>query len=106
MKNARLSKKKKGIIYMKDSHIDSVEKISLEDYELHEIISKINNYEIKIVNEKGTDQHYILKIVKKIDSLESKAVEHLYSEYKILRKIYHPFIIQLKGINTTDNKFL
>ena len=47
MKNARLSKKKKGTIYMKDSHIDSVEKISLEDYELHEIISKINNYEIK-----------------------------------------------------------
>lgn len=106
MKKVRFSSKKKATIYIKDSHIDSVERISLEDYELHEIISKINNYEIKIAKEKGTDHYYIMKIVKKIDSLESKSVEHLYSEYKILRKVYHPFIIQLKGINTTDNKFL
>ena len=29
-----------------------------------------------------------------------------YNEYKILRKIYHPFIFQLKGINYTDDKYL
>ena len=70
MKKVRFSSKKKATIYIKDSHIDSVERISLEDYELHEIISKINNYEIKIAKEKGTDHYYIMKIVKKIYYVE------------------------------------
>jgi serine/threonine protein kinase len=47
-----------------------------------------------------------MKILKKIEIMESKIVEHLYNEYKILLKIYHPFIIQLKGINTKDPKAL
>ena len=47
-----------------------------------------------------------MKILKKIDILEAKIVEHLYNEYKILLKIYHPFIIQLKGINSKDPKAL
>ena len=47
-----------------------------------------------------------MKILKKIDILESKIVEHLYNEYKILLRIYHPFVIQLKGINTRDPKAL
>ena len=104
--NIPLSLRRRGTINLKDSHSESVEKISLSDYELYEIISKINNYVIKIAQKKGTDHHFIMKIVKKIDSLEPKQVNYLYTEYKILRTIYHPFIIQLKGINTTDDKFL
>ena len=53
-----------------------------------------------------TGNYYCMKILKKIEIIESKMVEHLYNEYKILLKIYHPFIIQLKGINTKDPKAL
>ena len=47
-----------------------------------------------------------MKILRKAELLETKIVEYLYNEYKILLKIYHPFIIQLKGISTTDSKAL
>ena len=106
MNNIPLSVRRRGTINLKNSHSESVEKINILNYELYEIISKINNYVIRIAKEKGTDHHYIMKIVKKIDSLENKQVNNLLTEYTILRRIYHPFIIQLKGINTTDDKFL
>ena len=38
--------------------------------------------------------------------LRSKLAEHVYNEYTNLRQIYHPFIIELNGINTTDSKNL
>ena len=44
MNNIPLSLRRRGTINLKDSHSESVEKISLSDYELYEIISKINNY--------------------------------------------------------------
>ena len=106
MRKQRNNNKKLATIYLKDSNIQSIETIVLPNYELHEVISKVNNFVIKIARNKETNQYHIMKIVKKIDALEPKSVDHLYNEYKILRKVYHPFIIQLKGINKTNNKFL
>ena len=43
-----------------------------------------------------------LKILKKANILSEKFVERQYSEYKNLSSVYHPFIIELRGINHTD----
>ena len=106
--------KKVGIFYpprratikFKDSHSEHVDKINLENYEFFEIISKFNNGIIRICRHKETDQYFIMKIHKKIDVLETKVVEHLHNEYSLLRRVYHPFIIQLKGVCLNDNKYL
>ena len=98
--------KRRATIKIKDSHSEVVEKINLNYYDLLEVIAKINNCIIKLAKHKENDQYFCMKILRKVDVLESKTVEHLYNEYKILRKIYHPFIIQLKGINYTDSRYL
>ena len=85
---------------------EKIEKIKLEDYEFLQKISRVNNGMLKLCQNSETGQYYCMKILKKIEILDTKIVEHLYNEYKILCKIYHPFILQLKGINTKDPKAL
>jgi len=43
-----------------------------------------------------------MKILKKSNLLTSKNTEHVTNEYLIISSIYHPFILELKGINNTD----
>ena len=105
-KRVFFNNKKRCTITLKDTHSERIEKIKISNYDILETLNKTNNALIKLCRNKETDEHFSMKIIKKIDVLESKVVEHLYNEYKILRKIYHPFIIQLKGINYTDDKYL
>ena len=85
---------------------EKVEKIKLEDFDLMQKLTRVNNGMLRLCQKIETGNYYCMKILKKIEIMESKIVEHLYNEYKILLKIYHPFIIQLKGINTRDPKAL
>ena len=82
---------------------NNIEKIKLEDYKVGNKIGKSNlggyYYICKHIK---SDNVYSLKILKKIDILQSKIVERLYTEYRILSNIYHPFIIELKGIENTN----
>jgi len=82
---------------------NNIEKIKLEDYKVGNKIGKTNlgGYYYICKNIK-TDKVYSLKILKKIDILQSKIVERLNTEYRILSNIYHPFIIELKGIENTN----
>jgi len=105
-KRVVINNRRRGTINLKNTHSESVERINLDRYDLYQILSKTNYGILKLSKHKITDQYYCMKILKKIDLLESKSVEHLSNEYKILRKVYHPFIIQLKGINTMDEKYL
>ena len=94
--------KRSGTIKTKELSEEKVENIKLEDYEFLLKLSKINGGVLKLCQKIDSGQYYCMKILKKIEILETKIVEHLYNEYKILLKIYHPFIVQLKGINTKD----
>lgn len=44
--------------------------------------------------------------VKKSEILHQKQVDHVYSEYKILSALNHPFIVELKGVNVNDPVYL
>ena len=79
-----------------------IEKINLDDYKNEFKIKRSNLSYYYICKHIKTNKLYFMKVSKKIDILQSKTVEHLTNEYRILGNIYHPFIIDLKGINNTD----
>ena len=79
-----------------------VEKINLKDFEIGEKLIRCN-YSFVSYCRRIRDNHiYGIKILKKKNILENKFVERQYNEYIILSNIYHPFIVELKGINYTD----
>jgi serine/threonine protein kinase len=100
------SVRRSSTLKLKDNIEEKVEKIRLDDYDLLQKLSRINYGVLRLCQKIETGNYYCMKILKKIEIMEAKTVEHLYNEYKILLKIYHPFIVQLKGINTKDPKAL
>ncbi len=98
--------KKSGTLKTKDSKEEKIDKIKLEDYDIMQKIAKVNYGIVKLCQSIETDHYYTMKILRKVEILESKIAERLLNEYKILSKIYHPFIMQLKGIYTKDPKGL
>ncbi len=79
-----------------------VNKISLNDYIIKETVGTGSYGRVHICRNKKTNKIYALKILKKTEILRLKQVDHIYSEYTILSMIYHPFIIEMKVVNTTD----
>ena len=79
-----------------------IEKINLDNYEMKDKIGKTNLANIYICRNIKTNKIYIMKLIKKIDILQSKIVERLTNEFQILTSIYHPFIIELRGINNKN----
>ena len=79
-----------------------VEKINLRDIEIGEKLCKCNYGYIAYCRKRNTYKIYSMKILKKSKLLSEKMVERHYNEYKNLAQVYHPFIIELKGINHTD----
>lgn len=50
---------------------------------------------VKLVKLKGSKEVYALKVMKKIDIIKQKQVEHIKSEKEILMELDHPFIVSL-----------
>ena len=80
----------------------NIEKINIKDYEIGEKLYKCNYGYISFCKKHKTNKIYSLKIIKKSTILDKKIIERHYNEYKNLSLLYHPFIVELKGINTTD----
>jgi protein kinase A len=47
-----------------------------------------------------------MKILKKMEIIKQKQVDHVFSEFNILSVLNHPFIVQLVGLNFDDPKYL
>ena len=45
-------------------------------------------------------------MLKKCEILRLKQQDHIHSEYNILKQLNHPFIVEMKGLITTDPKYL
>ena len=81
---------------------NGIEKINLDDYKIEQKIGRTNLGYVYLCHNTRQKKEYIMKIFKKIDVLQTKTVERLTNEFNILSYIYHPFIIELKGINNTN----
>ena len=79
-----------------------VEKINLKDFEVGEKLIRCNYGYISYCKKIRANQIYSIKVLKKKNILENKFVERQYNEYINLSCVYHPFIIELRGINFTD----
>ena len=102
MKRTKSLKKTATKIEQERDYRKEVEKICLDDFDFYDKIGRNDLGYYKVCKNIQTNKIYSMKILKKCDLLQSKIVEHLKSEYTILSLIYHPFITELKGINTKN----
>ena len=79
-----------------------IEKINLKDYLIGENIFVMNNTHISNCKKIKTNKLYALKILNKSNLIKNNLVQRQYNEHKNLSNIYHPFILELKGINHTN----
>ena len=80
--------------------------INISDYEKLETVGLGSFGRVRLVRNKNTNKVYVMKILKKVEIIRLKQIDHIYSEYNILSFLNHPFIIQLMGINFVDPKYL
>ena len=81
---------------------NNIEKVNLDDYTILEKVGKTSCGYIYICKNNKSNKVFLMKILPKFECLQSKTVERLSNEYAFLSTIYHPFIIELKGINNTN----
>ena len=81
---------------------ENLEKIDLNEYKIEKKILKTYLGFIYICRNKQTNKIYFMKIFKKANLLSNKNTEHVTNEYVNLSNIFHPFIIELKGIHNTN----
>ena len=83
---------------------DNIEKFELSDFEIGaDKLMKFPNGYISIAKKTKTNQMYLIKVLRKKDLISNKIlIEHEINQFENLSSLYHPFILDLKGINFTD----
>ena len=81
-------------------------KISLSEFELLQTVGIGSFGRVRLTRHKKTDTVSVMKILKKIEIVKQKQVDHIYSEYNILTILNHPFIVELKGVNVQHPQYL
>lgn len=82
---------------MQEGRSQRLTNVRFADLELHRIIGTGQFGLVRLVrNTKGNDV-YALKVMHKSPITESKEMEHVINERKILEEATHPFCVQLKG---------
>lgn len=69
----------------------------LENFELKETLGTGTFGRVRLVVCNVDQKHYALKMLKKVDILRLKQVDHIKSEVRILSMIEHPFIVNMAG---------
>jgi protein kinase A len=85
---------------------DDKEKIKLSDFEILETLGTGSFGRVRLGRHKKSKKIYAIKMLKKCEIIRLKQVDHIHSEYQILNKLNHPFIVEFKGALTTDPKYL
>mmetsp|Transcript_11783 Transcript_11783/g.22778 ORF Transcript_11783/g.22778 Transcript_11783/m.22778 type:complete len:320 (-) Transcript_11783:14-973(-) len=60
---------------------------------------------VRLATVKGTSQHLVVKIIKKASIMKVNQVDHIYNEISIQRKLQHPFLVSMHGIDQ-DERFI
>ena len=60
---------------------------------------------MRLAKYKSTGRYYALKILKKVEIIRLKQVDHIISEHTILSNISHPFIVSMNGLSQ-DEKYI
>ena len=85
---------------------EAANKVSMSDFIFLETIGMGSYGRVRLCRNKKTNKVFAIKMLKKSEIIRMKQVDHVYSEYTILSSIYHPFIVELKGVNFTDPSYI
>ena len=81
-------------------------KVKIKEFEKLNTVGLGSYGRVCLCKKKKSGKVYVMKILKKNDIIKQKQVDHVYSEYTILSKLKHPFIVQLIGVNFEDPKYI
>ena len=70
-----------------------MKKVKINDFEILATLGVGTFGRVRLVRHKNTSKYYAAKILKKMEILKSKQIDHVQSEAKILSTISHPFIV-------------
>jgi protein kinase X len=85
---------------------ESRAKVVLSEFDMMQTIGTGSFGRVNLSRHKKTNKIYAIKMLKKVEIIRLKQVDHIYSEYKILSMLNHPFIVEMKGVAVNDPKFL
>ncbi|KAF2074894.1 hypothetical protein CYY_003813 [Polysphondylium violaceum] len=91
-------------VHLKLSFTNSNKKVTVNDFVFLRMIGKGAFGQVNLVKKIDTGRLYAMKIIKKDRCLDMNAVGHTFTERKLLKKYYHPFIVGLKySFQTQDS---
>ncbi|CAD8183052.1 unnamed protein product [Paramecium octaurelia] len=80
-------------------------KVKLADYDIMNTLGTGSFGRVRLAKQKSNNKYVALKILKKIEILRLKQVDHIISEFNILKQVKHPFLIEMSGY-TQDERYL
>ncbi|CAD8079118.1 unnamed protein product [Paramecium primaurelia] len=80
-------------------------KVKLADYDIMNTLGTGSFGRVRLAKQKSNNKYVALKMLKKIEILRLKQVDHIISEFNILKQIKHPFLIEMSGY-TQDERYL
>ncbi|CAD8182325.1 unnamed protein product [Paramecium pentaurelia] len=80
-------------------------KVKLVDYDIMNTLGTGSFGRVRLAKQKSNNKYVALKMLKKIEILRLKQVDHIISEFNILKQIKHPFLIEMNGY-TQDERYL
>lgn len=75
-----------------------IKQFKLEDYKFKKTVGTGSFGRVKLAVKNIDGSYWAVKILKKIEILKLKQVDHMKSEITILSMIDHPFLIKMDGI--------
>lgn len=86
--------------------VEKKSKVVLSEFEILQTLGTGSFGRVRLGRHKKTNKIYAIKMLKKAEIIKLKQMDHIYSEYTILSMLNHPFIVEMKGISVTDQKYL
>jgi len=96
-----LQKHQKGLTVQVEK---DVEKVSVEDFDLLNLIGKGSFGKVLQVKKKDNGKIFAMKVLDKKHILDHNEVEHTLAEKHILQRIHHPFLVNLHYSFQTEDK--
>ena len=81
-----------------DKKKNQIKKVAIEDYTIKQTVGTGSFGRVKLIFHPKENKYYALKILKKIEIIKLKQVDHILSEITILNLIDHPFLVKMTGI--------
>ncbi|KAG0950253.1 hypothetical protein G6F57_000942 [Rhizopus arrhizus] len=85
-----------GALCCKEEPIDSLDEVELSHFQLLRSVGRGAFGKVRVVQHKGTKKLYALKYINKDKCIEMKAVENIISERRLLERIDHNLIVNLR----------